>query len=85
MDKTQQQLQDLDDRLTTVEQGAFGTNPNTHPQTMSNLKQAINIPYTTSTPTYYATYNGTREFYFDGTNYWLYVWANGVWKKVQLS
>ena len=45
----------------------------------------INIHYTTIIPTYKPNENGVREIYFDSTNYWLYIYANGAWRKVQLT
>lgn len=78
-------LKKLTDRVTALEQQAFGPSPLTHPLTVANLQQQINIPYTTGTPTYLAGFNGVRTIYFDGSKYWLYVFANGAWKKVQLT
>lgn len=35
------EIQDIETRLTTLEQGAFSTNPNVHPQTVANLKNFV--------------------------------------------
>ena len=38
---TQPTLQDLNKRLTVLEQGAFSTDPNVHPQTVANLNNIV--------------------------------------------
>lgn len=78
-------IQELENRIKLLESGSFGTDPKTHPQTINNLQQQINIPYTTTVPTYSPTLNGVRVIYFDGTHYWLYLWANAGWRKIQLT
>ncbi len=59
--------------------------PNIDPQFDRILDNKIAIHYTTVVPTYIPDKNGVRELYFDGTNYWLYIYTPGGWKKVQLT
>ena len=50
------------------------------PQDDRILEQKIAIPYVTTQPTGTPTSDGTRRIYFDSSNYFLYVYANGAWR-----
>lgn len=78
-------LQDLEKRIKDLEDSSFGTNPLTHPQTVQNLQQQIYIPLSMGTPTFNPGFNGVRQLYFDGANYWLYIFVKGAWKRTQLN
>lgn len=54
------------------------------PLSKVNFQNEASIPYTTTAPS--GTPIGRKEaIYFDATNYWLYVYANGAWRRVQLT
>lgn len=55
------------------------------PQDTVILDQKIAIPYTTTIPTFTPSYNGYRIIYFDNSNYFLYIYANGGWRFQQLE
>ena len=64
---------------------SFVLSPIIDPQTDSVLEQRIAIPYTTTQPTFTPRVNGVRRIYNDGTDYWLYVYANGAWRSQKLG
>lgn len=49
------------------------------------LDKKIAVPYTTTQPTVVPSFNGTRYIYFDGTDYWYYVYANAGWRSTKLD
>lgn len=49
------------------------------------LEQRIAIPYVTTQPTETPSSDGTRRIYFDGTDYWLYIYANAGWRTEKLD
>src|SRR3990167_11363384 len=55
------------------------------PGTALVLDQKVAIKYTTTEPTFASKRNGERRVYFDGTNYWLYVYANGAWRNMRFG
>ena len=55
------------------------------PATLDVLKQLIAVPYTTTQPSLTPKKNGYRFIYFDGTNYFYYVYANAGWRNVRLG
>ena len=56
------------------------------PQSDAILKQKIAIPFVTTAPSGTPSYDGTRYIYKDGgALYWLYVYADGGWRRVQLT
>jgi hypothetical protein len=81
----EKKLLGLEKQLKALSAESVRTNPNVHPETVKNLGTVYSVPYTSGTPTLLATTNGTPRYYFDGTNYWLYIYANGAWKKTQLT
>lgn len=83
MDDFQKQIDDINNQLKDFLNPSVGDPQN--PQFASSFQQAINLPYTTKQPTWTPRLNGYRTIYFDGGNYWLYVWANGAWRSQQLG
>lgn len=59
--------------------------PYLDPQTDQVLEQKIAIPYTTTQPTFTPRVNGVRRVYFDGADYWLYIYANGAWRTQKIG
>ena len=60
-------------------------NPLIEPLTASALQRQVFIPYTTSDPSLTTPLSGFRTIYFDGTNYWLYFFANNAWSKAPFN
>lgn len=55
------------------------------PQSADVLSQRIAMPLRTTIPTHTPAYDGVHEVYFDGVDYWLYIWANGAWRSQKLG
>jgi hypothetical protein len=68
-----------------VDNPSLTSNPNVDPNVAAVLQQQIAIPYTTTIPTLTPNSNGVRYVYFDGTDYWLYVYANNAWRNTKLN
>jgi hypothetical protein len=51
---------------------------------IDNLRLNLYPKYTTIEPTHEAR-DGEMYIYYDTTNYWLYISANRIWYKVQLT
>src|ERR1051325_6788637 len=60
-------------------------NPQIDPQTLEALTQSIVIRYTEVEPTHTPNKPVEDWIYFDSTDYWLYIWANGAWRSQQLG
>jgi hypothetical protein len=60
-------------------------NPQFDPQWFEILTQAIGIRYTETEPTHTPNKQIETWVYFDSADYWLYIWANGGWRKVMLT
>lgn len=58
--------------------------PKLTPEQNSYFKRELAIPYVTTAPSE-DTFNGDRRVYFDGSDYWLYVYANSGWRSVSLG
>ena len=53
---------------------------NYDPTSDTLFKKKINIPYTTTAPS--GVPQDRREYiYFDGADYFLYIYANGAWRR----
>jgi hypothetical protein len=59
--------------------------PQLDPQTTQVLIQEIGIRYTEVEPTHTPNKPVEAWIYFDSSDYWLYVWANGAWRSQQLG
>lgn len=80
----QKQVQELRDDFEAYKQSPI-IPPGLNPETSQVLEQFVAIPYTTTLPTDTPKVNGIRRIYFDATNYWLYVYANGGWRSQKLG
>ena len=50
------------------------------------IQQLVNIPYTTTKPTFVPRQVGCyRTIYFDGSYYWLYIYANDAWQTQKIG
>jgi len=58
--------------------------PQLDPQTLQILTQELGIRYTETEPTHTPNKPVEAWVYFDATDYWFYLWANGGWRKVEL-
>jgi len=59
-------------------------NPVIDPITVAAIEQQVLIPIVTDVPTD-SPIAGTREIYFNGTDYYLYIYENGAWQTLLLN
>ena len=59
--------------------------PQLDPQDDAVLEQKIAVRYVTTRTTLEPRVNGIREIFFDGTDYWYRVFANGAWRETKLD
>src|SRR3990167_322374 len=55
------------------------------PQTERLIRRLGHFAYVTTAPTWTPDDNGVPVVYFDGTNYYLYIYANGGWRSVKVT
>ena len=56
------------------------------PDVFKALQQIIGVRYTTTQPTHTPNKEVEIWIYKDGTPaYWIYVWVDGAWRKVQIT
>ena len=59
--------------------------PQLDPQIIQILTQEIGIRYTETEPTHTPNKPVEAWMYFNGSNYFLYIWANGGWRSQQIG
>ena len=61
------------------------SSPQVNPQEFQTLIQEIGIRYTEVQPTHTPNKQVEAWMYFNGSNYFLYIWANGGWRIQQIG
>ena len=86
--KTENKLNDLQfklDRLEIViEDNHFRVPIQYDPSSEVLFKKKVSFPYTTTTPSG-TPFDRREAVFYNGTNYFIYVYANGGWRYVQLT
>lgn len=80
-----QQVNTLEQRIQSLETKVSPLSYTPDPQTQQVFDEQVLIDYTTTAPTDSPRANGVRRIYYDGTRYWLYLYANGAWRSRQLD
>jgi uncharacterized protein (DUF1015 family) len=55
------------------------------PDEFLKIQDRFGIKYTTSTPDWTPRQETEMVIYFDNTDYWLYIYANGGWRSQKLG